>query len=81
MTILVTGATGLIGARLLPRLLSESLKCRALVRDGKSVAAGVIPVTAICSTSGHWSPRFTGSRRSSILRRNFELPIQSNYGR
>jgi UDP-glucose 4-epimerase len=44
MTILLTGATGLVGARLLPRLLPRLLsaghRCRALVRGGKTVADG-----------------------------------------
>lgn len=40
MTILLTGATGLVGARLLPRLLAAGRTCRAIVRDGKSVADG-----------------------------------------
>ena len=37
MTILITGATGLVGERLLPRLLRAGHACRALVRAGKSV--------------------------------------------
>lgn len=41
MTILLTGVTGLVGARLLPRLVSAGLDCRALVRGGKAVPAGV----------------------------------------
>ena len=40
MTILVTGATGLVGARLLPRLIRAGHHCRALVRRGKSVPDG-----------------------------------------
>ncbi|MEQ7874306.1 NAD(P)-dependent oxidoreductase [Sphingomonas sp. ASV193] len=35
MTILVTGATGLVGTRLLPRLVASGVTCRALVRGGK----------------------------------------------
>ncbi|MFD2237185.1 NAD-dependent epimerase/dehydratase family protein [Aureimonas populi] len=42
MTILLTGATGLVGSRLLPRLAGAD--CRALVRDGKTVPA---PATAV----------------------------------
>jgi nucleoside-diphosphate-sugar epimerase len=40
MTILVTGVTGLVGARLLARFVEAGLACRALVRPGKSVPAG-----------------------------------------
>lgn len=40
MTILVTGATGLVGERLLPRLAERGEGCRALVRPGKSGPAG-----------------------------------------
>jgi uncharacterized protein YbjT (DUF2867 family) len=35
MTILVTGGTGLVGARLLPRLAEAGEDCRALMRAGK----------------------------------------------
>ena len=41
MTILITGTTGLVGARLLPRLVEAGLECRALVRSGTDVPAGV----------------------------------------
>jgi nucleoside-diphosphate-sugar epimerase len=41
MTILVTGATGLVGARLLPRLVALGEHCRALMRGGKQAPAGV----------------------------------------
>jgi UDP-glucose 4-epimerase len=44
MTILLTGGTGLVGARLLPRLLAAGVACRALVRPGKETPAGVTPV-------------------------------------
>lgn len=44
MTILVTGGTGLVGARLLPRLVEAGMDCRALVRSGKDVPAGVTAV-------------------------------------
>jgi UDP-glucose 4-epimerase len=44
MTILVTGATGLVGARLLPRLVQAGFECRALVRAGKELPAGVTAV-------------------------------------
>ncbi|WP_353884993.1 hypothetical protein [uncultured Phyllobacterium sp.] len=31
----MTGATGLVGTRLLPRLVEAGMDCRALVRSGK----------------------------------------------
>jgi UDP-glucose 4-epimerase len=40
MAILVTGVTGLVGLRLLPRLVDGGLDCRALVRYGKTAPAG-----------------------------------------
>ena len=40
MTILITGANGLVGARLLPRLVAAGFACRALVRPGKPAPAG-----------------------------------------
>lgn len=44
MTILVTGGTGLVGSRLLPRLVAVGIHCRALVRAGKTVPPGVTAV-------------------------------------
>jgi UDP-glucose 4-epimerase len=44
MTILVTGGTGLVGSRLLKRLVETGVECRALVRAGKELPAGVTPV-------------------------------------
>lgn len=45
MTILITGATGLVGTRLVPRLVEAGLDCRVLVRAGKAVPNGVTAVT------------------------------------
>lgn len=42
--ILVTGVTGLVGARLLPRLVEAGWDCHALVRNGKDVPTGVTAV-------------------------------------
>lgn len=39
--ILVTGATGLLGSRVLPRLIAAGFDCHALVRHGKDVPDGV----------------------------------------
>lgn len=41
MTILITGGTGLVGARLLQRFAEAGIACRALVRGGKVIPAGV----------------------------------------
>lgn len=41
MTILVTGATGLVGTRLVRRLVDAGIDTRALVRAGKTAPAGV----------------------------------------
>jgi UDP-glucose 4-epimerase len=44
MTILVTGGTGLVGSRLLHRLVTAGIACRALVRPGKDLPGGVTRV-------------------------------------
>jgi nucleoside-diphosphate-sugar epimerase len=41
MTILITGATGLVGPRLLSRLTAAGIECRALVRHGRDLPVGV----------------------------------------
>lgn len=41
MTNLVTGGTGLVGSRLLKHFVSAGIECRALVRSGKGIPAGV----------------------------------------
>jgi len=43
MSILVTGGTGLVGSRLLRRLVESGVDCRALVREGKALPSGVTP--------------------------------------
>lgn len=40
-TLLLTGATGLVGSRLLPRLAEHGLECRALVRKDVELPTGV----------------------------------------
>ena len=44
MTILVTGGTGLVGSRLLKRMVAAGVECRAIVRPGKELPAGVTAV-------------------------------------
>jgi len=41
MTVLITGATGLVGPRLLPRLVAAGVSCRALARPGRVLPDGV----------------------------------------
>lgn len=45
MTVLITGATGLIGERLVPRLMEAGVDCRVLLRPGKQAAnrAAAVP--------------------------------------
>lgn len=43
-TLFVTGGTGLVGSRLLPRLVEAGFECRALVRPGKTLPPGVTPI-------------------------------------
>lgn len=45
MTVLVTGVTGLVGARLLPRLVQSGIDCRALVRGDRPPARDVEAAT------------------------------------
>ena len=45
MTILVTGATGLVGERLVPRLVKAGFACRLLLRTGKVCPPGATAVT------------------------------------
>ena len=45
MTVLITGATGLVGERLLPRLVKAGFTCRVLLRAGKNCPEGIEAVT------------------------------------
>jgi nucleoside-diphosphate-sugar epimerase len=45
MSVLITGATGLVGERLLPRLANAGVACRALIRAGKSCPEQIDTVT------------------------------------
>lgn len=46
MSVMVTGATGLVGARLLPRLVDAGVDCRVLVRSGRPAPAGATGIQA-----------------------------------
>src|SRR3954462_3511191 len=43
-TVLLTGATGLVGSRLLPRLAKAGFDCRALIRRDVALPAGTTAV-------------------------------------
>ena len=45
MTVLITGATGLVGERLLPRLVKAGFACRVLLRAGKGCPEGMEAAT------------------------------------
>ncbi|MDW7554484.1 NAD(P)-dependent oxidoreductase (plasmid) [Azospirillum brasilense] len=45
MTVLITGATGLVGERLVPRLAEDGFACRVLLRAGKPCPRGATAVT------------------------------------
>lgn len=51
-TVLVTGATGLVGSRLLPRLIADGHTCRALVRGDQTLPTGAIAVRADLNEPG-----------------------------
>ncbi len=51
-TLLLTGASGLVGSRLLPRLLQDGADCRALVRGDLTLPAGAIGVRGDLSDPG-----------------------------
>ncbi len=44
-TVLITGATGLVGSRLLPRLVAQGYDCRALMRRDMPLPTGVTPIS------------------------------------
>ena len=44
MAVLVTGGTGLVGSRLLRHFANAGVECRALVRSGKEVPAGIMRI-------------------------------------
>ena len=60
MTILMTGTTGSVGARLLPRLVEAGVDCRALVRRGKASPAGVEAFEGDLLDPSSFAPAVTG---------------------
>lgn len=60
MSILVTGARGLVGARLLPRLAETGVDCRVLLRRGKAAPAGATVVEADLLNAGSLMPAVQG---------------------
>ncbi|MBE2319405.1 NAD(P)-dependent oxidoreductase [Solirubrobacter sp. CPCC 204708] len=59
-SILLTGATGLVGSRLLPRLLDAGHDCRALVRGEAAVPPGATAVRGDLSDPDALAPAVTG---------------------
>ena len=60
MKILVTGATGLVGARLLPRLVEDGHDCRTLVRRRGAASDGVTEVLGDLSDVESLAPAVSG---------------------
>jgi nucleoside-diphosphate-sugar epimerase len=84
-TVLVTGATGLVGSRLLPRLIAEGHDCRALMRgdqirpNGAITARGDLndPGTLLAAVQGvdavvHLAALFRTDDEAAIWRVNLE---------
>ncbi|MGH3471781.1 MAG: NAD-dependent epimerase/dehydratase family protein [Nocardioidaceae bacterium] len=59
-TLLLTGATGLVGSRLLPRLANAGLDCRALVRRDVALPDGVTAVRGDLDDSASLAPAVKG---------------------
>ena len=69
-TVLLTGATGLVGSRLLPRLAEAGFDCRALVRRDVDLPAERDRASAATSpTPARYARRSKASTRSSTSRR------------
>ncbi len=74
MTILVTGGTGLVGARLLPRLAAAGLDCRALLRAGKSAPSGMTAIEADLLEPASLGPAVAGVSAIVHLAAVFRTP-------
>ena len=59
-TLLLTGATGLVGSRLLPRLAESGFDCRALVRGDVDLPAGTTGVRGDLGDPGSLQPALEG---------------------
>ncbi|WP_345262354.1 NAD(P)-dependent oxidoreductase [Nocardioides nanhaiensis] len=59
-TVLLTGATGLVGSRLLPRLADDGVDCRALVRRDVELPAGVTAVRGDLDDPASLAPALEG---------------------
>ena len=59
-TLLLTGATGLVGSRLLPRLVDAGFDCRAVVRRDVALPDGAVAVRADLDEPDSLSPAVTG---------------------
>lgn len=60
MTVVITGATGLVGTRLLQRLVDAGIEVRALVRPGSSITAEVATVEGDLLDSSTLTDAVTG---------------------
>lgn len=74
MKILLTGATGLVGARLLPRLVEDGHDCRALVRRPRSVSHDVTEVIGDLADVESLAPAVTGVEAIVHLAAMFRTP-------
>jgi nucleoside-diphosphate-sugar epimerase len=59
-TLLLTGATGLVGSRLLPRLAQDGFECRALVRSDVALPPGTTGVRGDLADPGTLRPAVEG---------------------
>ncbi|CAO3424904.1 NAD-dependent epimerase/dehydratase family protein [Azospirillum endophyticum] len=74
MTVLVTGGTGLVGARLLPRLVKAGIDCRALLRPGKGLDLGVPTVEGDLLDPPSLAPAMSGVSAIIHLAAVFRTP-------
>jgi nucleoside-diphosphate-sugar epimerase len=79
MTILITGGTGLVGARLLKRFAEANIPCRALVREGKAIPDGVERIEGDLFDQGALQTAVTGVSAiihlAAVFRTNDEAMI------